>query len=74
MAGLRKGNWLCRKVPTATEIGNDCFNKGKGHLTKIMNNYYIKDTEYGFGVFSWGKLIIEFASYDEAREYIENGV
>lgn len=38
-----------------------------------MNNYYIKDTEYGFGVFSWGKLVIEFVTYDEAKEYIKNG-
>lgn len=36
-----------------------------------MKNIYIKDTKYGFGVFSWGKLIVEMVTYEEAFQYKE---
>lgn len=35
-----------------------------------MNNYYIKDTGYGWGVFSWGEMVAEFVTYEEAEGYI----
>ena len=33
---------------------------------------YIKRTYYSYAVFKNGKLLREFASYSEAREYITN--
>ena len=31
---------------------------------------YIKQTDFGFGIFIRGQLIIEFATYEEAEEYL----
>lgn len=30
---------------------------------------YIKETTFGYGVFNKGKLVMEFSTYDEAREW-----
>lgn len=32
---------------------------------------YIKDTKFGYGVYMYGTLVIEFATYEEAKEYME---
>lgn len=31
---------------------------------------YIKQTDFGFGIFLRGRLIIEFSTYEEAEEYL----
>ena len=32
---------------------------------------YIKQTDFGFGIFLRGRLIIEFSTYEEAENYLE---